>query len=404
MSLEIHPACAQEMEGFKHAALDSLVISPQIMPPEVVLAIDPEWTLCVFEDNTLATAYAAWPLMMQLDGSPVPVAGITHVGTLPIYRGRGHLGKVIAKHFGIMHEKGEQSIAALYASRATIYQRFGFGVVSTRNRYWFNPEYLRTALPITPRGTFRELKAEDSKVLSDIYKRYCKDRNGYIKRGRAMWRFAILKPPSGQGAFLTTILYQENGEPTGYMVYTSEPRGSTVGAAVHRIHVRDLAWLTPSAYQAIWAYFSKIRLAEQIGWDTVPPDDPLPHLLLEPRMLNVTSVDGMLGRIVDVDKAMIQRSYQTEGELIFDIRDDLCPWNTNRWRLQTSGARSTIQVTTADPEVTMPISTLAMLLFGQINASQAARMGRLNVHREAALSNWDTLLQTKYRPFCADFF
>ncbi len=404
MSFEIRPARAEEMEGFKHVAYDSFVMSPEIMPPEVVWGIDPGWTICGFEDDTLATSYAAWPLTMQLNGTAVSVAGITHVGTLPIYRGRGHLAKIIARHFEIMHEKGEQSIAALYASRAAIYQRFGFGVISTRNSYSVNPEYLRAALPAIHKGTFSELKTEDSKVLSDIYKRFRENRNGYIKRGKAMWLFAILKPPLGPGAFLTAILYQEGGGPTGYIVYTSEPMGSRLGLLKHRVHVRDFAWLTPSAYQAIWAYFSRIRLAEEIRWDMVPPDDPLPHLLLEPRMLNLTSVDGMLGRIVDIDGAMIQRRYQAEGVLTFDIRDDLCPWNTNRWRLETTGTQSTIGATTADPDVAMPISTLVMLLFGQINASQAARMGRLDVHREAALSTWDTLLQTQYRPFCADFF
>lgn len=404
MSLEIRPARAEEMEGFRHTVFDSLVLSPEIMPPEVVLGIDPGWTLCGFEDNTLATAYAAWPLSMQLNGTSALVAGITHVGTLPVYRGRGHLGKVIARHFEIMHEKGERSIAALYASRATIYQRYGYAVVSTRNRYSVSPEYLRTALPKLPEGTYREVKTEESKVISDIYKRFYEDRNGYIKRGKAIWLFSLLKPPSRPGVFLTTILYEEDVGPAGYMIYASEPSGSTLGAAKHQIHIRDLAWLTPSAYQAIWSYFSRLRLAEQIRWDVVPPDDPLPHLLLEPRMLNLNSADGMLARIVDIDKAMIQRPYQGQGELTFDIRDDLCPWNTNRWRLETSGAQSRIQITEASPDVAMPISTLAMLFFGQINASQAARMGRLHVYEEAALSKWDTLFSTKYRPFCADFF
>lgn len=121
-------------------------------------------------------------------------------------------------------------------------------------------------------------------------------------------------------------------------------------------------------------------------------------------MLNLTSTDGMLGRIVDIDMAMIQRPYQAEGVLTFDVRDELCPWNTNRWRLETSGTQNLIRVTTADPDVAMPISTLPMLLFGQINASEAARMGRLDVYKKAALSTWDMLSSTTYRPFCADFF
>jgi len=52
----------------------------------------------------------------------------------------------------------------------------------------------------------------------------------------------------------------------------------------------------------------------------------------------------------------------------------------------------------------MPISTLAMLFFGQISATEAARMGRLTVFEQKALSLWDRVLRTAYRPFCADMF
>jgi predicted acetyltransferase len=93
-----------------------------------------------------------------------------------------------------------------------------------------------------------------------------------------------------------------------------------------------------------------------------------------------------------------------EGTLTFDILDDLCPWNASRWRFETDGNQSAIKITTDNPDVAMPISTLAMLFFGQISATEAARMGRLHVYKDAALLNWDSILRPKYRPFCADYF
>jgi hypothetical protein len=52
----------------------------------------------------------------------------------------------------------------------------------------------------------------------------------------------------------------------------------------------------------------------------------------------------------------------------------------------------------------MPISTLAMLVFGQISATEAARMGRLTVDDHNALPVWDKVMRASYRPFCADLF
>ena len=52
----------------------------------------------------------------------------------------------------------------------------------------------------------------------------------------------------------------------------------------------------------------------------------------------------------------------------------------------------------------MPISTLAMLVFNQITASEAARMQRLDVTDHDALPVWDRVMRTIYRPACVDQF
>jgi predicted acetyltransferase len=145
-------------------------------------------------------------------------------------------------------------------------------------------------------------------------------------------------------------------------------------------------------------------LVSDIVWERVPGDDPLPHLLLEPRMLNLGSRDGLLARIVDIERALPQRRYNVEGTFSFELSDELCPWNRGRWRLETSAGEARINRTSDDPQLAMPISTLAMLLFGQISAAEAARMGRLDVLEHASLSSWDAAMRTAYRPFCPDFF
>ena len=404
MGIEIRPACLMEMEDFQHVALTSLVFPPEIFSSEVIRGLNPDWTFCAFENEKLATSYAAWPLSIQCNGAATPLAGITCVGTLPVYRGRGHLSKVVELHFRILHDKGEQPLAALYAARAAIYQRFGFAVVSSRNAYNVDPQYLRFAMDYPLQGTLRESGAAEFSILAELYTQFREERNGYIKRGRGAWLGAILKPPQRPGHFISTILYEERGKPAGYIIYTSAPLESASGMPRHLIHIRDLVWLTPSAYYSIWHYLSQMPLADNIIWDRVPPDDPLPHILLEPRMIHLTSMDGLLARIIDVEKALPRRKFNTEDVLTFEIIDELCAWNNGRWRLETNVNQSSIRKTTADPEVAMPISTLAMLLFGQITATEAARMGRLDVLNDNALSKWDNVMRTKYRPFCADLF
>ena len=373
------------------------------MSPGVIQGVRPEWTLCAFEDGKLATSYAAWPLTMRFNGEGISVAGVTMVGTLPIYRRRNYLRRVITAHLKLLHERAEQPIAILYASLAAIYQRYGYAVVSTRNSYNVEPRYLEFPLTRPVPGNFREVGDDESGLLVDLYRHFRVEKIGYIHRSRAMWEAGVLAPPP-PGGLLGKVVYEEAGKPLGYVIYTVEPAHGAVSGPAQRLAIRDLVWLTASAYQAVWNYFAPMDLMTNIIWERVPSDDPLPHLLLEPRMLHISSKDGILARIIDVEQALSRRRYHEDGTLTFEILDDLCSWNCGRWKLETATDGTSISRTSEEPQLVMPISTLAMLLFGQISATEAARMERLDVLEHRALSLWDRVMRTTYRPFCADMF
>ncbi|MEE8398262.1 MAG: GNAT family N-acetyltransferase [Desulfobacterales bacterium] len=399
MGVEIRPALPEEMDEFYRVASTALSLTPG-----KELEVNPDWTFCAFEDGKLATSFGAWPLTMRFNGEGIPVAGVTLVGTLPIYRRRGYLRKIMTGFFEKLHERGEQSIAILYASMAAIYQRYGYGIVSSRNTYNIEPRFLQFTLPIETPGTFRELGDDDKSfgMLVDLYRRFRVNRMGYSHRGRAMWKAGVLEDPPAKGP-LGKVVYEEDGVPLGYTVYTMEE--TTNGAMSKKtLVVRDAIWLSPSAYRAIWNYYANFDLADNIVWNRVPPDDPLPHMILEPRKLNTTSADGLLGRIVDLEQALPKRPYPEEATLTFDVTDELCPWNNGRWKLETSAAASRISHTDEEPQLRMPISTLAMLVFGQLSATEASRMKRLDALDPDALPTWDKTMRTLYRPFCADNF
>jgi predicted acetyltransferase len=219
-----------------------------------------------------------------------------------------------------------------------------------------------------------------------------------------MWEAGVLAPPPAGGQLLR-VVYEEAGVPLGYVIYVLVPLypAPAIGPR-QRLTIRDLVWLTPSAYRAIWQHFAAMDLVSSIVWQWVPSDDPLPHLLMEPRMLRLTSHDGLLARIVDVARAFPKLRFLGEGDLTFEVLDNLCPWNRGQWQVEATAAGATVCRTTKKPQLTMPISTLAMLVFGQISATEAARMGRLTVADDKALPVWDRVMRASHRPFCADLF
>ena len=340
-------------------------------------------------------------MTMRLNGVSTPVSGITYVGTLPVYRRRGHLRKIMTRHFNDLYEKGEKSIAALYASRAAIYQRYGYGIVTTVSTYNVEPRYIQFNSPHKINGRLREAGEKDFPLLVGMYRQFREDKNGYLHRGKMMWDLGIFGNLP-QGGSLNKIIYEEDGKPLGYVVYTmfQSPGGGMTGS---RLMIRDLSWLSYSAYRAFWEHFMNMDLIHEITW-RAPANDPLPHLLLEPRMLKATASDGLLARLVDVSKALTQRGYQQEGSLTFELVDDMCPWNSGKWKLEASTTGSHVVKTRQAPQIKLGPSTLAMLLFNQISATEAMRMARLEVNDTKALSEWDRVMRTMTKPACVDSF
>lgn len=406
MKVDIRPARESEMDEYRRVALSALMISPNILPPEAINAIAPDKTLCAFVEGKLATAYAWWPLKMFINGAVVPVAGITFVGTSPVFRRKGLLRQVVQKHFDTLHADGRQPLTVLYASQAAIYQRYGYAVVSTRNAYEVAPRHLRfvdTSLPFTPQGTLRELAPDELEPLTSLYQSFCRQRTGCLDRSKAWWSASPLKPPA-RSEVLGKVVYEEESHALGYVIYTIAACNVPRGKPWQQITVRDMAWLTPAAYRAVWEHFSSMDLAMHVSTMFSPADDPLPHLIEEPRQLNTTSSDGLLARIVDLERVVALRPFCGEGELAFEIKDPLCPWNNGCWQLRASGGRANITRAGGPTAATIPIDTMAMLLFGQISAAEAVRMGRMTMDDPSALPLWDRVLGTYYKPFCPDFF
>jgi predicted acetyltransferase len=402
MAFEIRPIKPEEHDEFIR-----LVRIAFASEGEFTIEIPPEWTLCGFHDGKMATTYAAWPLKMRFNGGTVPIAGVTMVGTLPIYRRRNYLRQVTARHFELLHERGERPITALFASMAAIYQRYGYAVVSTKAAYTIEPRYLKWAMTPGLSGELCEEGEDSNDRLLDIYHHFIERRTGYLERSGDFMTipgapFATLSPPSK--AITARITYREDGNPLGYIIYTAGRDIRPDRGMGQALTVLDLAWLSVPAYYAIWEYLSKMDLVNDIFWLGAPPDDPLPHLLLEPRKLNVRCGDGFLARIVDVERALPLRKYSREAELTFEVVDDLCPWNRGGWKLDTSPDGSAITRNDKTPQLVMPVSTLAMLAFGHVSATEAARMGRLDVADSGVLSAWDDAMRTEYQPYCANSF
>ena len=410
MTLEIRPHRPEETDAFNHVpqiVFGNYTVPTRIPDPPVIL---PEWSLCAFEDGELATTYAAYPFTMRLNGTPARAAGVTCVGTLPWHRRKGHLRAITEFDFKRRYEEQLEPIAILLASIAGIYQRYGYAVVSREQRFRIDPRWINFVPSLPPaNGRMREAKLDELPLLKDLYKRFAAPRNGYLHRAEIMWQSRVLgtvPAPDGQsqGASLIAI-YEEAGVPLGYVCY--QPKFMTThddeAGPGQRVFVRDLAWLTPGAYRAIWEHFRTFDLAVRVEM-VAPVDDPALDVMLDPRELHATIGDHLLGRVIDVERALPLRPYSADGRLTFALEDALCPWNRDRWAIEVGREGAKVARTNEPPQLSMDISALAMLLFGTVTPTQAVRIGRAEAAHNAPLDLWDAIWRTEHAPHCPDGF
>src|SRR5438874_12305279 len=86
-------------------------------------------TLAFFDGPEIVATAGIFSYELTVPGGLLPCAGVTRVSVLSTHRRRGLLTAMMRRQLDDIHERGEP-LAALYASEAPIYGRFGYGLAT----------------------------------------------------------------------------------------------------------------------------------------------------------------------------------------------------------------------------------------------------------------------------------
>jgi len=368
--------------------------------------LQPEWSLCAFDDQQMVASSGAFPFKIRLNGSTMAAAGVTAVGTNPGYRRQGLVRELMSRTLHQEHEKGVPA-AILWASMGAIYQRFGYGLATTHVIYDIDVRHTQFQHGDAPKGYTRLLEKEEAMpVITDLYRQYCGRRNLLIHRVPAMWDGMM--PEKGKYKSYIVVFYDEQDQPRAYGIYrTKAMENSQETGPWQQLNLYDFCWLDMNGYRGIWEYLSSHDLVAKIIWYAVPEDDPAPGLLLEPRMLQRKTSDGIWMRLIDVESVLVTRPYANPGEAVIRVTDDeLCPWNNGCYRIASSGQQVEVERLNKSADVDMEISIhgLASLVSGHSSASWLGRIGRSELLRPERMPMIDALFTTAFRPTCPNEF
>ncbi|MBV1778204.1 GNAT family N-acetyltransferase [Paeniglutamicibacter sp. ABSL32-1] len=356
-------------------------------------------------DAPVAT-YAAFPGTLNIGGGNLmPVHQITSVTVSPTHRRRGLLRRMITPDLERARESGAV-FAALTASEATIYGRFGFGRATQRARFKLKTDQ---GVPLRGRAegsVVAVAPAELKKYAPAIFAAAHARTLGSISAtrfdvGQAAGEWAdydSLKPVPNLRAALHL---DAQGKPDGFMSYLFsgwkvEPPTMEIG---------QMCTVGGAARRELIAYLGAHDLVEKIT-GRGPVDDVLPTALENARAYKATALgDHLWLRILDLETALTARTYAGDGRIVLRIRDSL-GMAEGTWELAVEDSAASVRRAPegVEPAAGLDVRDLGSLYLGGFSAAHLAGAGVLEVHDPGAVRILDSLFATATVPYCqADF-
>ncbi|WP_119291788.1 GNAT family N-acetyltransferase [Streptomyces sp. YIM 130001] len=355
-------------------------------------SLEPDRTIAAYDGREIVGGASVYGRVMTVPGGVAPVAGVTLVAVLPTHRRRGILTAMMRKQLTDLHDAGREPVAALNAAEATIYGRFGYGVASHVAEIRGDKRFmaLRPGTDLGD-GTVRLLGREDARpLLEKVYECVRGTAVGWVDRTEKFWEARLAEGERDGGTALRFAVHLERGgEATGYAVYRSEP-GS--------VRIIEVAAASRPSYAALWSFLIDLDAHRGLAYDGAV-DEPLNHLLADPRAARTTVTDNLWVRLVDVDRALTARRYATPLDLVLEVQDTFCPWNAGRHRLSADGDFVSCERTRAPADLRVTSAELGAAYLGGTTLSSLAAAGRVEELRPGAATAASLAFRGERAPF-----
>lgn len=320
-------------------------------------------------------------------GAQVPAHLISSVTVRATHRRRGILRRMMTDDLTRAADAGF-AVAALTASEASIYRRFGFGTATWVHDLAVDTDS-RFALTTAPEGQCSVVDPHDIPGLAPaVFDAFHTQQPGSIGR-HAQYGDRVSGRVTEEGdedrGRRAAVHYSDAGEVDGYVTY----RFGGWESKPHTIEVADLVAAEPNAYLALWQYLASIDLSTRVTYSAGPADDALRWALVDPRVVSVTNVEDRIWlRILDPIAAFEARAFGAAGSVSFRV-DDPLGFASGSFRLTTGeGVGRLERVSDAVCDLEMDAWVLGALYLGGADARVAQAAGAL---RELTPSSAATL-------------
>jgi predicted acetyltransferase len=399
---------------------------PEKQRAEILRQFEFDRSLVAFDGDTMVGTSGIYSLRLSLPGAMAPVAGVTYISVLPTYRRRGILSSMIRRQFADIRDRGE-AIAALWASESGIYGRFGYGAASWHASFTFRrgEGTMGPHAPAAGPGLRLRLTEPESvrAELAKIYDGMLPARPGMFARDDLWWNRVLATAHDGQadGDPLRCLLAEDDSGPRGYAIYSGTSRwdGPTF-LPDSVLNIRETIATDPDATAALWANLLSRDLTTEFTAAQRPVDDPLLHMLADPRRARPRIADGLWVRLVDLPRSLAQRRYACPVDVVIEVSDPLLAANRGTWRLRTEatasngagaesagpamGLAATCEPDAGPADLALDVTALGAAYLGGTRLGSLAGAGLVTDRRRGALAALSAAMSWDPAPWCPQIF
>lgn len=367
-----------------------------------------EDTLAAFDGDRIVGTTAAFPFQMTLPEGVRPVAGVSAVGVLPTHRRRGVLTALMRHQLRGVYERGE-AVAALFASEGGIYGRFGYGLAALLGTVTVRRGE-GSLRPDAPRDTALRLRMAAPAVvraeLAQVHQAAAASRVGEFQRSEYWWN-RILRDPETErdgSSELKSVLVEGDTGPVGYALYRVRAHWDSHGNADSSLEVLELHATEPAAHVMLWEFLLNRDLVGSVTARMRPADDFLLSLLADRNRARMIPDTSFWARLVNLPRALSERSYAAPVDVVVDVADPVCPWNHGRWRLSADRWSAHCERTGHPADLALDVGVLGSAYMGGERLSAYAAAGLVRQTRPGAVMELSTALTTPTMPHCSVLF
>lgn len=360
------------------------------------------FTGCFDGDELVGTA-AILTRDMTLPGvGPTPVAAVTTVAVKPWHRRRGAATLLMHVQLHGLHEQQREPFAALWASEGAIYGRFGYGVAGNHSDISLpNGVPFRAGIDLG-KDRVRELpRAEAIRVVTELYDRVVGDHVGWLTRHDGSWLMHLWDSAENRAGKSS---YRFAVHPEGYAVFRVGSKWGDRGPE-GELDVRELVTATPTARAALWRYLLDYDQVRQVT-GMFAADEPVVPMLADQRQAIRSQKDSLWVRLVDVDRALVLRTYSAPMDTVFEVTDSFCPWNQGRWQMTVTSADgpATVTRTTRDPDLLIDVADLGAIFLGGTRLTELAAAGLVTELTPGSVVRSSRAFAGDHAPHCLEIF